>query len=118
MEDRAEDAVMGTEMEENNDTVEKIKRQKASVATGSSSAPNSKVLSNLNLPIPSANGRACIVKICDIADGEIKLHDLMEFVGVVSLDPALSVPEEEEASMSTSPALPPPSLVPRLHVLT
>jgi len=117
-ENRSEDAVMDTEMEENNDIVEKIKRQKASVAEGSSSAPNSKVLNNLNLPIPSANGRACIVKICDIADGEIKLHDLMEFVGVVSLDPALSVPEEEEASMSTSPALPPPSLVPRLHVLT
>ena len=117
-ENRGEEAAMDTEMEENNDTAEKIKRQKASVAEGSSPAPNNKVLNNLNLPIPSANGRACIVKICDIADGEIKLHDLMEFVGVVSLDPALSVPEEEEASMSTSPSLPPPSLVPRLHVLT
>ena len=58
VENRAEDAVMDTEMEETNDTVEKIKRQKASVATGSFSAPNSKVLNNLNLPIPSANGRA------------------------------------------------------------
>jgi len=116
---REEDAVMDTEMEDTVDPAEKIKRQKASVAAeGSSPATRNKALNNLNLPIPSANGRACIVKICDIADGELKLHDLVEFVGVVSLDPALSVSEEGEASMSTSPTLPPPSLVPRLHVLT
>ncbi len=117
-ETRAKDAVMDTEMAETDDTVEKIKRQKASVSEGALPASSNKVLNNLNLPIPSADGRACIVKICDIADGDIKLHDLVEFVGVVSLDPALSVSEEGEASMSTSPSLPPPSLVPRLHVLT
>ena len=117
-ETRAKDAVMDTEMAETDDTVEKIKRQKASVSEGALPASSNKVLNNLNLPIPSADGRACIVKICDIADGDIKLHDLVEFVGVVSLDPALSVSEEGEATMSTSPSLPPPSLVPRLHVLT
>ena len=114
-----EDSVMDTETKDKDNTIEKIKRQKASIGNGCPPTNHNKVHINLNLPIPSANGRACIVKVCDTMDGEFKLHDLVEFVGVVSLDPVLSVTEEgEEATMSTSPSLPPPSLVPRLHVLT
>ena len=74
---------------------------------------------NLNLPLPSASGRACIVKLYGGGHGELKLHDLVEFVGVISLDPAMAATEPDtEDCMSSSPALPPPSLVPRLHVLS
>ena len=54
--------------------------------------------------------------ICFPLSVHIKLQDLVEFV--VSLDPALAASEGEEEMMTVSPSLPPPSLVPRLHVLT
>jgi hypothetical protein len=75
----------------------------------------------LNLPLPSATGKAAIVKLYDIVEGDIKLNDIIEVVGIVSLDPSLAggLGEEEDGmAFSSSPALPPPSLVPRLHALT
>ena len=55
-----------------------------------------------------------IVKLYDVPENEIKLCDMLELVGVVSLDPALAAADEGGEGGST---LPPPSLVPRLHVV-
>ena len=102
-----------------NGTVEGSKKQKSNEAqTEINTKKAVKPPNNLNLPLPSSNGKACIVKLYDIRDGDIKLQDLLEFVGIISLDPAMAAGDEEDDSMmSTSPSLPPPSLVPRLHVL-
>jgi len=109
-----------TEVINANGMVEGSKKQKSAEIQSESNTkkavkppPN-----NLNLPLPSSNGRACIVKLYDVRDGDIKLQDLLEFVGIISLDPAMAVGDEDDDSMmSSSPSLPPPSLVPRLHVL-
>lgn len=76
----------------------------------------------LNLPLPNVRGKAAIVKLYDFPNsGEIKLTDMLELVGVVSLDPALAHlggdGEEELMGGGTAPHLPPPSLVPRLHIV-
>ena len=57
-------------------------------------------------------GKAAIVKLYDVPEGEIKLTDLLDIVGVISLDPAMALSEPNETSI-----FPPPSLVPRLHVV-
>ena len=108
-----------TETDVINGTVEGSKKQKSNeVQTEINTKKAVKPPNNLNLPLPSSNGKACIVKLYDIRDGDIKLQDLLEFVGIISLDPAMAAGDEEDDSMmSTSPSLPPPSLVPRLHVL-
>lgn len=73
----------------------------------------------LNLPLPNPAGKAAIIKLYDLKEGEIKLNDLVEVVGIVSLDPSMAAGEDvEEMGFNSSPSLPPPSLVPRLHVLT
>jgi len=71
----------------------------------------------LNLPLPAPHGKASIVKLYDVKDNDIKLNDVIEVVGIVSLDPNLAVPDVDD-EMGSSPTLPPPSLVPRLHALT
>ena len=76
---------------------------------------------DLNFPLPNPRGKAAIVKLYDLPNsgGDLKLTDMVELVGVVGLDPALAHlgggGEEEEGMV---PHLPPPSLVPRLHVVT
>jgi len=91
-------------------------KEKAEPAAGLKSLPNP-----LNLPLGESHGKAAVVKMYDLAEGEVKLNDLLELVGILSLDPALStLGQEEDESMGgrgTFPSLPPPSLVPRLHVL-
>ena len=57
-------------------------------------------------------GKAAIVKLYDLPEGEIKLTDILDVVGIISLDPAMALNEPNEASL-----FPPPSLVPRLHVV-
>ena len=52
------------------------------------------------------------MKLYDVPEGEIKLTDLLDIVGVISLDPAMALSEPTETSI-----FPPPSLVPRLHVI-
>jgi len=82
--------------------------------------PVSKSKLGINLPLPNPNGKAAIIKLYDIAEGDIKLNDMIEVVGIVSLDPSMAAAGEEgeEDGFSSLPSLPPPSLVPRLHVLT
>jgi len=70
----------------------------------------------LNLPIPSKEGKAVLVKLYDLTDGDIKLTDTIDMVGILSLHPALAANSEDVDMMNG--VLPPPSLVPRLHVLS
>jgi len=81
---------------------------------------------SLNLPIPGAKGQAAIVKIYDTPEGTFALNDVVEFVGVVSLNPMLAqVPLEGSDDAfadqfdrrEVQAKNPPASLVPRLHVL-
>ncbi|XP_071514071.1 mini-chromosome maintenance complex-binding protein isoform X2 [Panulirus ornatus] len=79
---------------------------------------------NLNFPIPEMKGTPCLLKIYD--DLNFSLNEIIEVVGILSVDPTLSsrgidheegdslaMDLEEEAAHNL-----PPSLVPRLHVLT
>ena len=59
---------------------------------------------SLNLPMPSSHGRVSIVKLYDVKDGDIKLNDLIEVIGIVSLDPTMAAPEGDD-EMGNSPSL-------------
>ena len=92
-------------------------------SAGSQAKPPTAV--NLNLPIPGGRGQAAIVKVYDVEDGAFAVNDVIEFVGVLSLNPLLAqVPLEgtddifaqfERKELETKN--PPASLVPRLHVV-
>ncbi|WAR21645.1 MCMBP-like protein [Mya arenaria] len=93
----------------------------APVDAGSSQVPD------LNFPLPDEKGPACLVKVYDEIDA-FKVNDVVEFVGVLSVDPALARfdNDSEESSLlggvEENPEevyahAPPPSLVPRLHAV-
>ncbi|XP_052773975.1 mini-chromosome maintenance complex-binding protein-like [Mya arenaria] len=100
------------------------KRQQTSATrpdAGSSQVPD------LNFPLPDEKGPACLVKVYDEIDA-FKVNDVVEFVGVLSVDPALARfdNDSEESSLlggvEENPEevyahAPPPSLVPRLHAV-
>lgn len=81
---------------------------------------------NKNHPLPSENGPVCLVKVYDEST-QFKVNDVIEFIGIVSVDPELSqmfdsangdahnamgiTAEEQKAHH------PPASYVPRLHVV-
>lgn len=75
---------------------------------------------DLNLPLPNTYGKACIVKLKRSIEDCI--NHCFEFIGIVSLDPSLAgMPKDgndadflDQEQMACSP---PPSLVPRLHVI-
>jgi len=117
-----ESAVVNGEMATEASVISEPSKKQKSEADASNG--NSNLVSNenkqkpgLNLPLPSSFGRACVVKLYDVKDGDIKLNDLIEVFGIVSLDPTMAVTDEDHEEMSNSPAVPPPSLVPRVHVL-
>eukprot|EP00904_Undaria_pinnatifida_P003399 jgi/Undpi1/1305/HiC_scaffold_11.g04697.m1 len=81
-------------------------------------------------------GIACVVKVYDFREGQVKLNETIEFVGVLGYDDALSKPEGDEGKegegsgeagmvtgnpfqglMDFSRKVPPPSLAPRLHCI-
>ncbi|XP_075978600.1 mini-chromosome maintenance complex-binding protein [Anticarsia gemmatalis] len=80
----------------------------------------------LNFPLPDVPSKSCIVKIYDEGDS-LKLNEMIEVVGFLSVDPALSgefQPERNpllepqiESEVETITHNPPPSLVPRLHAV-
>ncbi|CAH2040006.1 unnamed protein product, partial [Iphiclides podalirius] len=80
----------------------------------------------LNFPLPDVNSKSCIVKIYGEADN-LKLNDMIEVVGFLSVDPALSgefQPDKNcflepdcENNAETITHNPPPSLVPRIHAV-
>uniref|UniRef100_H3AJW8 Mini-chromosome maintenance complex-binding protein n=1 Tax=Latimeria chalumnae TaxID=7897 RepID=H3AJW8_LATCH len=93
-------------------------------------SPNCSAPLDLNFPLPGEKGPACLVKVYENWEG-FKVNDILEVYGVLSVDPALSVMNEDRnnsssildpmESMDTAEELrvhsPPASLVPRLHVI-
>lgn len=80
-------------------------------------------LPDLNFPLPGESGPACLVKVYE-EDGDLKVNDLLEVVGVLSVDPALATFDHEDEGMTDisnaaerEAHTPPPSLVPRLHAV-
>lgn len=74
----------------------------------------------LNFPIPCRNGKACHVKIYEKAEG-VKINDLIEFVGFLSVDPLLSQgsqDEDENNELEHQTHHPPSSLIPRIHCVS
>ncbi|XP_012551542.1 uncharacterized protein LOC100286771 isoform X1 [Bombyx mori] len=80
----------------------------------------------LNYPLPDVPSKSCIVKI--YSDNEnLKLNDMIEVIGFLSVDPSLSGEFKEdkdsmielqiESSVEIITHNPPPSLVPRLHAV-
>lgn len=83
----------------------------------------------MNFPLPGMVGKACIVKLYD-QSLDLKMNDVVEFIGILSIDPAVSVLQAESDENYASSFLhdhesleelqahnPPASLVPRLHVI-
>ncbi|VVC94701.1 unnamed protein product [Leptidea sinapis] len=80
----------------------------------------------LNFPLPDVPSKSCIVKIYDDSEN-IKINDMVEVVGFLSVDPALSGEFQQEKNPLLEPMVesevetithnPPPSLVPRLHAV-
>ncbi|XP_029466389.1 mini-chromosome maintenance complex-binding protein isoform X2 [Rhinatrema bivittatum] len=93
------------------------------------SSPNCSPPLDLNYPLPGEKGPACLVKVYENRDS-IKINDVLEVYGVLSVESVLSVTEERESmppllgAMDCADAIeeqrvhsPPASLVPRIHVL-
>lgn len=72
----------------------------------------------LNLPLPGSSDRVCHLKIYKDSD-DLKLNDLCDFVGFLSLEPLLSHEcyhnGEFDNLIEVQTHNPPPSLVPRIH---
>lgn len=72
----------------------------------------------LNFPVPTDDGKACIVKMYE--DPTLKLNEIIEVIGFVSLDPLLSTIHDSDETMTEDEMNvhhPPASLVPRLHAV-
>ncbi|XP_063363784.1 mini-chromosome maintenance complex-binding protein [Cydia amplana] len=80
----------------------------------------------LNFPLPDVPSQSCIVKVYT-EDNQLKLNEMIEVVGFLSVDPALSGEFQPETDPLINPQgeneaeaitlNPPPSLVPRLHAV-
>lgn len=64
------------------------KKQKSCVVKQSLSSSNG--VATLNLPIPGSQAKAVIVKLYDVEEETFALNDVVEFVGIVSLNPSLA----------------------------
>lgn len=85
---------------------------------------------DLNFPLPGEKGPACLIKIYRESE-HFKVNDMVEFFGVLSVDPSLAVfydqsMEQNDSLLSPTEFLtreeqevhhPPPSLVPRIHCI-
>ncbi|NXV18569.1 MCMBP protein, partial [Cepphus grylle] len=99
-------------------------------------SPNCSPPLDLNFPLPGEKGPACLVKVYESWDS-FKVNDVLEVYGILSVDPVLSIVNNEESCAvpfpTDSSALdpmecmdmaeeqrvhsPPASLVPRIHVI-
>ena len=112
---------------------DEAKRARSPQTASSSNIPSHPLGTDLNFPLPNESGPACLVHIYD-QESTFKVNDMVEFIGVLSVDPGLAVfsdhdmAEHVQEPLGTSPEdlitpeeqaahHPPPSLVPRLHVL-
>ncbi|KAF5269933.1 hypothetical protein FQR65_LT05732 [Abscondita terminalis] len=74
----------------------------------------------LNVPLPDPQAKACHVKLYKHFS-KIKLNDIVEVIGFLSVDPALtdfSFEDDFENEMEIQTHNPPPSLIPRVHCVT
>uniref|UniRef100_A0A8C0J072 Mini-chromosome maintenance complex-binding protein n=1 Tax=Chelonoidis abingdonii TaxID=106734 RepID=A0A8C0J072_CHEAB len=93
-------------------------------------SPNCSPPLDLNFPLPGEKGPACLVKVYERWDS-FKVNDTLEVYGILSVDPVLSIVnnEERENASPLNPMecmdtveeqrvhSPPASLVPRIHVI-
>ncbi|XP_042719494.1 mini-chromosome maintenance complex-binding protein [Lagopus leucura] len=92
-------------------------------------SPNCSPPLDLNFPLPGEKGPACLVKVYESWD-TFKVNDVLEVYGILSVDPVLSIVNNEERDSSTLDPMecmdtaeeqrvhsPPSSLVPRIHVI-
>ncbi|NXU83779.1 MCMBP protein, partial [Xiphorhynchus elegans] len=92
-------------------------------------SPNCSPPLDLNFPLPGEKGPACLVKIYESWES-FKVNDVLEVYGILSVDPVLSIVNNEERDSSALDPMecmdtaeeqrvhsPPASLVPRIHVI-
>ncbi|KFP18174.1 Mini-chromosome maintenance complex-binding protein, partial [Egretta garzetta] len=92
-------------------------------------SPNCSPPLDLNFPLPGEKGPACLVKVYESWDS-FKVNDVLEVYGILSVDPVLSIVNNEERDSSALDPMecmdtaeeqrvhsPPASLVPRIHVI-
>ncbi|NXA15009.1 MCMBP protein, partial [Sapayoa aenigma] len=92
-------------------------------------SPNCSPPLDLNFPLPGEKGPACLVKVYESWES-FKVNDVLEVYGVLSVDPVLSIVNNEERDSSALDPMecmdtaeeqrvhsPPASLVPRIHVI-
>lgn len=111
---------------------EATKRAKAIETSGNSNIPSSCLSMDLNFPLPNEQGPACLVHLYD-QESTFKVNEMIEFIGILSVDPGLAVFDQHMEGVQDTAVLtpddlttpeeqavhhPPPSLVPRLHCLT
>lgn len=73
----------------------------------------------LNCPLPDRPGKVCLVKLYDNYDW-IKLNEIIEICGFLTIDPAIVVcteAEGDEMDIETQVMNPPTSLIPRIHAV-
>ena len=79
---------------------------------------------DLNFPLPDEKGVACMVKVYDESE-TYKVNDIVEFVGILSVDPQLTQFQNQSDSSAVNimeveednPHSLPSSVVPRLHAV-
>ncbi|NXS62792.1 MCMBP protein, partial [Brachypteracias leptosomus] len=92
-------------------------------------SPNCSPPLDLNFPLPGEKGPACLVKIYESWES-FKVNDVLEVYGILSVDPVLSIVNNDERDSSALDPMecmdtveeqrvhsPPASLVPRIHVI-
>ncbi|NXK96765.1 MCMBP protein, partial [Formicarius rufipectus] len=92
-------------------------------------SPNCSPPLDLNFPLPGEKGPACLVKVYESWES-FKVNDVLEVYGILSVDPVLSIVNNEERDSSALDPMecmdtaeeqrvhsPPASLVPRIHVI-
>ncbi|XP_050351974.1 mini-chromosome maintenance complex-binding protein [Nymphalis io] len=105
------------------DLVNKERRTKEEVDDSSNVVSREHLL---NFPLPDVASKSCIIKVYDDEEN-LKLNDMIEVVGFLSVDPALSGEFQPAKGSLLEPICetdaeiithnPPPSLVPRLHAV-
>jgi len=115
-------------MDTTNDHVN-VKKSKDSNMAAPGPSSSSEMMSSLNHPLPDEQRSPCIVHIYDKYE-DLKLNDMVEFIGVVSIQPAYASFPDQKSDDSNQMVLsadnfmseeeqaahyPPTSLVPRIH---
>lgn len=99
-------------------SIESSKKQCTSTSTNEKK-PTISVEHILNFPIADRGGKACHIKVYKDAD-KLKINDICEFIGFLSVDPALKIQisDDYDDEMEIQTHNPSPSLVPRIHCVT